>query len=192
MWVAPWGFVIGFLEAAPPQDVESGARKKSHATSEADTAWALTTKKARARLGISQSYNPWTDRRPAPALRNVPDSMRVRELVNIAWASRPRPERHLPFFVDVSQDVSRKPWSSHPPCLTRSSVIYSFEADDVVSARGKLALQGFLVRELRGLELLLDSDKSDMAGEAMCLPNLATVLVALWLSPAASWWARSP
>ena len=76
------------------------------------------------------------------------------------------------------------------PCLTTSSVFYSYEDDRVLSKEAHLILQGFPVDDLV-LTGLTPSNVGDLAGEAMSLPCLATILIAVVLNPAASWWNKA-
>lgn len=144
-----------------------------------------------ARSGSAQSSSAQSGcvLRALPRLAGVGQSSRVHELLDVAWGSRPHGQRTYPFFADYSQQVDRKPWGVTPPCLTTSTALYSYEADAVVTGTGLLVLQGMSVSDVPVLANLTDSDKTDLAGEAMFIPNLATILLAVFLNPESPWWS---
>ncbi len=161
--------------------------------------WQAHSKQARAKLGISTSYMPWSRRSPQPKLDGVPCTPRVLQAINIAWAwATAAQDRHdmgrdmaFPFYIDCSQCVSRKVWSHRIPTLTTTSCIYDYENDSVITGAQKCGLQGMPIIDLApklqeaGLS---DIEMSDLAGEAMFLPTLGTILAAVFLSRTATWW----
>ena len=172
--------------------------------------WVDLSIKMRAIFSMSPKHCPWTGFaqsssasgsaqsnsaqtgcacRALPRLAGVGDSRRVRELLDIAWGSRPHGQRTYPFYADYSQQVDRKPWGVAPPCLTTSTALYSYKADAVVTGTGLLALQGMAVSDVPALTSLSDKDKTDLAGEAMFVPNVATILLAVFLNPESPWWS---
>ena len=154
-----------------------------------EMAWESIHKKLRAQLRLSPKYRPWTEQ-GEKKLAFVPQSPRMREAIDLAWPSRLVGSRPLPFFIDLSQCASRRRWGQMLPCLTTSSVFYSYEDDRVLSKEAHLILQGFPVDDLV-LTGLTPSNVGDLAGEAMSLPCLATILIAVVLNPAASWWNKA-
>ena len=91
--------------------------------------WKENSLNTRAQLEMSRDWYPWTNKSPAPLLRLVPPQPRVLELINIAWGARlssndPRQpltaqELCKDYFVDISQDVARKPWGTGMSTMTR-------------------------------------------------------------------------
>ena len=132
---------------------------------------------------------PWSNRRPQPLFRNISHTPRVAHLVNIAWASRPRDSRTLPFFVDSSQCVTRRVWGSRCPVITTSSRIDEYGTDEGISGAQKCGLQGVPVVELGLCDHLSDSQLADLAGEGMFIPNVACIMVACFLNKHATWWS---
>lgn len=147
--------------------------------------WTYKTAQARARYGMSPQYMPWTKHSdPRPALRGLQCTARVEELLNIAWMAG---GRALPLYLDASQCVSRKPWSKTVPCLTTSSTIYDYSLDCTWTANCKLAVQGVPIGDL-DVSDLTPQQKSDLAGEAMFLPDVGSIVVAFFLSSSGPWW----
>ncbi|MCP4242421.1 MAG: hypothetical protein GY772_17840, partial [bacterium] len=85
----------------------------------------------------------------APALRGVPSTKRVRELLNIAflqaceeekvcaaeaaWTPATRQKVARSLFADVSQAVGRSPWAKGTlKTVTTATELYSFERDSMV------------------------------------------------------------
>jgi hypothetical protein len=95
--------------------------------------------------------------------------------------------RGFPLFCDVSQDVGRTPWGCVVPCLTTGSQIYDFSQDYCLPAAGNLALQGLPVSELTFGDLS-QRDLTNMAGEAMFLGNIGSLLACMFLVESAPWW----
>jgi len=148
--------------------------------------WRTISKEVRSKLGISPHFRPWTQ--AGKELRFVPRSSRMRDVLDVAWASS---ERRTPLHCDLSQCVSRKRWSHDiAPCLTGSTVMYDFAADEVWSAVCNLAVQGHPVKDL-SLSNLSAAQVRDLAGEGIFLPNLAVVLCGLFLNSKAPWWGTA-
>lgn len=87
---------------------------------------------------------------------------------------------------DTSQCVSRRPWGASVTCLTTCTELYSFRREGFVSGSGLLALQGIPTEVPTGE---LDSaEKANLAAEAMFAPNIASLLLGVFLNRAAPWW----
>ena len=150
-----------------------------------EQAWVGLSKQVRSKMGISPTYSPWTS--TGKLLTGVPKSKRMLDAMNIAWASRPVPERTLPVYMDLPQCVRRKTWGPAVPCLTRSTILYDFASDQVVPTAGLLALLGFPVSDL-DLSGLSESDLADLTGEGFFLPCVGAILASIFLNPAGPWW----
>jgi len=146
--------------------------------------WVTVSKQMRASLHMSPTYRPWTSRK---ALRGVPTSPRMRESIDISWIAA---GQKLPLYLDISQCVSRKSWSSRLACMKRSSLYYDYSRDEVIPLQTMLLFQGVPLQDLRlGFSMGVDGTCcSDLAGEAMFLPSIGTILLACFLNEAASWW----
>ena len=97
--------------------------------------------------------------------------------------------RPIVFFVDASQCVSSRPWSTMVPCITTTTVLYSFSADAVVNSHGQLAVMGHPVAEVPPAGLK-EGEISDLVGESMFLPNIGSLMLAIWLNPFSPWWCQ--
>jgi hypothetical protein len=159
------------------------------------SAWVASSKLQRTRIGksgISPSYRPWTNNPGEPKkLWEVPRSSRHMDLVDVAWASRDVTARDMPFFTDISQDVAWRPWGPRPPCLTTSSIVFDFQADQIWSPCAKLAAHGWPVADVLIPSSFQGRDLDDLVGESMYLPNVAAVLLAIYLNPLSPWWGFS-
>ncbi len=88
-------------------------------------------------------------------------------------------------YIDLSQGIQRKCWSRGViRTITTRSIIYSYDADAVISAVGMAKLQGF-PPGIRPTES--GTDFRSLVGEAVFLPNLATVIWAAYTEPTAPW-----
>jgi len=144
----------------------------------------------RSRFNMASTYNPWTQPsgKAPPKLTGTSKNPRVLDVLNISWGSRKPALRGFPWWTDWSQMVDRKPWGTTVPCLTKSSRLYSFGDDESIGATSMLALQGWPMKEVV-TSSLKESELAEIAGEGMFLPNVATILMALYLSPTSPWWS---
>lgn len=151
--------------------------------------WTLHSKAARAKFRMTPKYCPWTAETGARrVLEGVPGTPRIFELLTISWGSRKR--RQVPWFTDLSQCVSRQAWSEKGLCLTTSSMVYCHTQDRVLKPIDKLATLGMPVADVQIPEELSSSQLHEMCGEAMCLPSVGSILLALFLCSAAPWWSQ--
>ena len=141
---------------------------------------------------MSPHYRPWTCQ--GKKLYNVPKTERVQEAIDIAWGSHSQrcvaDDKRFPFYQDVSQCVSRHTWGSSVPCITRSSLVYDFKRDQILSSKALLAMQGLPVPDMKldSLPDVSEADLRDLAGECMFLPSLGSILLAVFLNRDAVWW----
>ena len=132
---------------------------------------------------------PWTEvPLSPPLLRGLPQTSRVAEVVELGflWASKksglsPVSARDRPFiatnlFVDVSQNPSRNPWCYGLHRLTRTSQIYSYEYDRVISAFDAFRIYGWRSPCLEGLTT---GEAWDLLGDSMALQTLAVPISGL-------------
>ena len=150
--------------------------------------WQAKSRKMRAEFKMSVNYAPWTGRKDnPPQLRGLPRSKRVVEAVNIAWGARPKSARTFPWWLDVSQCISRCPYGERIPCLTTSTMLYNFQEDCLVSASDNQRLQGWPVDRVP-FDCLSEAERSDIAGESMFAADVGTVLLAVFLCSSGPWW----
>ena len=150
--------------------------------------WVDKHKIVRARLGLSANYRPWTQ----PAVGEPPKLLGVRsatarEVLDLAWASRPKEGRTFPFFVDISQCATRATWGPTLGCQTRSTRIYDFEQDRVLNVMDMLLLQG-LPSTSMAMCNSRETEAHLFAGEGMFIPCLASIVLGIYLCPSAPWW----
>ncbi len=107
------------------------------------------------------------------------------DLVDVSWKMRPAGQK--PWYCDVSQGYKGEPWSAIVPCITQGSTIYSYDADTVIDAEGKLLIFGHPTED--ALPKVKRSDLEDMVGESMFLPDIGTVMMAVFLNKMSPWWA---
>lgn len=87
--------------------------------------------------------------------------------------------------MDLSQAVQRRPWfAGRIRAVTKSSLVYSFDEDAVISPRGYALVQG-LPASIP--ESIRPDHLKGLAGEAMFLGNLAAVVWAVYVDRDAPW-----
>lgn len=151
--------------------------------------WGVKSLRVRSKIDLLPTARPWTSRTPSPKLLGLPSSARMMDVVDVAWGGRPSGQSiEAPWYVDASQDISRFHFQHGDsiPCLTTSSLIYSFRSDAVIPPRGKLLLLGFPAEE--AFETLDDRSLNDMTGEAMFLGDVGAVVMGIYLNRFAPWW----
>lgn len=153
-------------------------------------AWKTKSLQTRSNLGMTPDAMPWDMRRPKPTYGGLPDSERMRDLLNVAWGSRRPKERSARFYADCSQCVSWKVWGTMVPCVTTSSCIYSYEQDRRLTAHDLFMLFG-LPADALTLSDFREEQLRALIGEAMFAPNIGTLLLATFLQADAPWWNTS-
>lgn len=148
--------------------------------------WAHHCKSMRSKLGVSKMYKPWTDSMPPHQVVGAPSTCRIHELVNLSWAARKPRERTLPWFTDLSQCVSRKPWWPECPCINTSSMIFDHEQERVWGVEEKMAALGWPISRMAFPASMTTAQQHDLVGESMCAP---CIVLATFLNEA-PWWGR--
>jgi hypothetical protein len=154
--------------------------------------WRVASLQTRIKLDISPGYKPLAmDKFSFQDIK--PCQERIRDVLEIACASIPSHLRKQTmkdgFFVDVSQCVSRKKWGSGVKTLCTGTMLYDLGNARVCTSNQHLALQG-LPSEL-SFAGISESKKRELAGEAMFLPSMATVLLAVVLNRESPWWEQT-
>lgn len=167
------------------EDTENLDRKGSKERQQ----WRIDSLFIRDKLNLAHSYKPYTTRSPRPRMLGVPDSERMRDLLDVAEADRLR--RGLSsdgFYCDLSQSVRRCPWGPLRT-LTVNSAVYDFGREMVLSPLEEMALQGFPAVELASSAGLRDpSVVCSWAGQAMFVPCVAALKLAYFLNSWGPWW----
>ena len=120
---------------------------------------------------------------------------RQRDLVNVAWAVRTKefPEgtpvsvMRQGWWVDVSQDIIREPWTSKMKTFTRETIMYSFEHDFVLSGHDMLLSLG-IPRAQAPQKEFSNGELRSMSGEGYPAPLIGALTMLFWLNPWAPWW----
>ena len=186
---------VCYLFAAQAQVVCDVKEEQAFAKkSEAVRKWPGHSAATRTLYGIPLQWEPWTSR-PDIRLRGISGTnARGRDLVNVAWAWRLKqfPDASLEdltrdFYVDLSQSVHFGPWSEgFVRTLCKSTRIYSFQWDMVLTRRHQLACMGM---PLKCLQILGDHKSAfAFAGNAFACPVIATALIAFCLNAEGAWW----
>ena len=161
--------------------------------------WQSHSAVIRASLQVTKEFAPWTSA-PHVRLHGVPRKCkRIVDLIDVCYIdaltknmAKPEDQRLTTadivrgLFADCSQAVQRKPWGYCVKTIHTNTLLYSFEADCVLSSKMCLRLHGFPHH--------IDSDNSDcqlkaLAGESWSLPCAATAFYAYALTCDAPWWA---
>lgn len=125
--------------------------------------------------------NPWTS---MSKLRGVPPSPRMRDAIDVCYFSMGGDVKGM--LLDLSQSVSRKAWARQSSrALAARTLIYSFDLDGVLDPKTAARLQGLPETFLHAG--LSDDQLRSLAGEAVFLPNLATILWAAFIDEASPW-----
>ncbi len=114
----------------------------------------------------------------------------MRDLIEIAWASRRPKRRVLPFFADLSQCASRQVWGSQVSTLATSARIFDFALQRLLDHNEILVLQGYAPSMVRIPPRVSQSNLAHAIGNGMFLPSLAKYLVSVFLMDTAPWWRQ--
>ena len=164
--------------------------------------WKIEAHNLRKTLEVPVDYLPWTSGNMRK-LVGLPRTARATEMLNLAAIVNLGTERALELsklartqackgssemqsalqdvFVDVSQNPNRAPWtnaSGVSKCLTTSSSWYSFSRDGMVLPLELMAFQGHR-SSLNIPDSMSPSSLKQLAGQGICLPCLATLVLAL-------------
>jgi hypothetical protein len=171
-------------------------KESFYQASETYSEWRKHSGAMRTAAGVSASFAGWSSR-PEVKLVGFPKSERSMDCLDVAWAFQlTRAQRGSTtdsltanFWVNVSQGVDRKPWGT-PGCLLSNGMWYSFRCDCCLDGLDCLRIQGFPLDV--AIASLSSTQAKDLAGEAFCLPCMATCLLSVFYSPYATWWQGTP
>ena len=153
--------------------------------------WKMESLTLRDKLKVSPSFSPWTGRPGFKGL-GVSKTQRVLDLMDVVTATvlsrdlarKPVEVTMEGVILDISQSHARRTLTSRfgvAPCLTTSSLLYSFDHDIVLAPQEHMFLQG------HPKDISLPDDMGQrsvkwlraLAGEGMALPCLGLCIVAL-------------
>lgn len=163
--------------------------------------WQVHSMRVRDDLNVSAGFAPWTSREDVVHCKSFPP--RHKDVLDCAWISHTRAcrqqakaagvpapsadEMKVGFFTDVGQAVQRKPWSSQcMRCLCSNSLVYSHEADGIITPRQHLQLQG--LPKASNFSSISETSIRDLAGEGFFAGCIGSVLWAAILEGVAPWW----
>ena len=167
---------------------QATAKEDEHASRVLSKKWQKESLVERNELMVSPGFSPWTSSAQFRGL-GVTMNPRVKDLLDI-FIIRKMKEIQLPLdklephlkdcFVDVSQSHQRHTATRQGvnKCLTTSSLMYSYGQDRLLMPIEHIYLQGY-PRSFKVPHHASATDLRDFAGEAMCLPCLATVMWSL-------------
>ena len=177
------GFSCLVLQVPPSKRRKGNNQMK---VEERSTAWKGKTETFCRQHGITQSSCQWTAVAEANGADLAHLSDRAKTLLDVAvgWAEKEAGSgdfRVESMLADVSQCLSRKPWSVDGvlPSLTTSSSIFSYERQRLLSVLEFYRIMGFETEKLPDLESMLPSKLQSLIGEAMAMPSIGLVLGAL-------------
>ena len=131
---------------------------------------------------VTDEYCPWKALGKDIPLR----SPRCRDMIELGWAARPVARRGLPWFCNVSQCCTRRPWGATLKTLCTNTRIWSYSQNRMLEGADYYTLQGFPIGEW-SFEDVSVHQLNLMSAEGMFLPNLAVLMLAIFLSPSAPW-----
>eukprot|EP00929_Paragymnodinium_shiwhaense_P090474 TRINITY_DN50669_c0_g2_i2.p1 TRINITY_DN50669_c0_g2~~TRINITY_DN50669_c0_g2_i2.p1 ORF type:complete len:456 (+),score=59.28 TRINITY_DN50669_c0_g2_i2:192-1559(+) len=145
--------------------------------------WKTHSAKQRAKLEVSASFNPWTAR-GGVYLRGIKQQdERARDIIEVAWAHRMQEQGPScspdGFFVDMSQDHTRKPWGSLSAFSTVAR-IYSYAEDREWFPHEHLLVHGWNNPVIP--DGMSANKVRNLAGEGWFLPDAATCILSFWLT----------
>ena len=135
--------------------------------------WRTTHENFKKKLGIEVPANSYVCRH---SIQGLASSERVAELLDIVREVQGADAPHT--IVDVSQCLSRKPYSTSATTVTRTSEFYSFSLHRMVTPVEHMVMLGFDVPSLR-ISHLAQSCIKDLSEDAMACPSIACALLAL-------------
>jgi hypothetical protein len=156
-----------------------------------DEIWRNDSKNMRSKLKIAPNHRPYTGGRNGKdkvALPGVPDSERMRDLLDVAWADRMKSGKGTSnFYCNVSEGVARKPWTDGIKTFTTRACMYDFERARVISTIEVFAIHGYPVGDM-DLDSCSEHELHTLVGQCMSLPCCATIEMAFFLNSFAPWW----
>lgn len=158
---------------APARQENAAKRQKSTALQGAHAIF-------RGQLGFLDGAPRWSDTASFAGMSVKP---RTKDLIDIACfactkgvvdeSERKRIKQRL--MVDISQGISRRPWSMNTCTFTTSAELYSFDLDRLITEKEKFIMLGF-PRSTTCFDGVSVSALRDLCGDAMAIPSVTMVM----------------
>ncbi len=154
--------------------------------------WRAISVRTRTSLGQSSSYKPLTA--SGYEFCSIPKHReRIKDCLEVGVATLDPKTRSSVlasgFYVDTSQCVSRKRWSTFIKTLCQGTTFYDVHQQRYLTGMEHLALMGWPLELLSKFEGLSEHRIRSVAGEGMFAASIAAVLLAVILNPHGRWWA---
>ena len=154
--------------------------------------WKQASVHVRCALQMGGSSSPWTSRQKL--LRGLPDTPRVRDLLDVCWHAAKRAQPHLSdddlaatLYCNTSQSVSRLPCSFELPTQAGSAAVYHYASDAVLTGFSRMRLHGWSPRSL-DYHSFTQSDLKKLSGQAFSVPLATLLTLVTYLNADAPWW----
>ena len=155
------------LEKSKPVANKQGSEKAS---------WQAEHRAFRQKHGLGTEC-PWTSVKPVRGLY----SKRARDCVDICAGLNPAVfQEDTDMVVDVSQTVSRCRWTVGAPTLTTSASLFLYREARLLTGIEHMMLMGFNPQVAK--PKVADSNLKNLAGEAMAVPVISSITLALVLA----------
>jgi hypothetical protein len=170
--------------------------ERKHHGAKGAVPWQRNSSQVRTSLGLPRVSSPWTGRPGARLLGVTPWCLRQVDLIDTAWEMRCKEMRGAAwpvlakdYWVDVSQTILRKPWSSKLRAFRPGGHPYSFEADRCLDGTDAMRLLGWPPGRL---DATPSGDTLRLAVDSGCLPLTTCIMAAITSNPWGSWHAGTP
>jgi hypothetical protein len=155
------------------------------ASRRASRQWVAQHAAVKESLKMTPKTKLWCDQARSAGLDHL--STRCKDLINIAWHAATRDMTDpvdiasvkASLMIDVSQDILRKPWTTHLGTFTTSAQLYSFRLERFLLEQEKFYLLGF--PHSTDFTSLSTNALRDLSGDAMALPSVTMVTYSLLL-----------
>ena len=146
-----------------------------------DGEWKSKSWETRARLNMLPTFAPWTD--GGFRTDGVPPSYRMIDCINVSWGSRKKSKRNGPWYLDLSQCISRCQGRPTLNCLTTGSLVFDFECQQLLTPSELLATHGTYFKGMDTNASAENARKGVMkVGGGMFCSDLAVILMAVFLN----------
>ena len=158
--------------------------------------WQVHSARVRSALNLRGKSSPWTARGDVTLHGLGRPSARVLDVLDVAWSCR---RNSMPgtatsedlkrgFWANVSQAVQRRPWGP-PPVACKSTIMYSFAEDRLLSGHGQLRAMG-CPNGCAPREAFSEGQMRCLSGEQFSVPIICMLSFAFYCNPYADWWRQ--
>ena len=188
-----WRLLLRFCRA--PQERSTTTEERLVVENKDFKKWKGHTARVRSKLGLPAGSRPWSSLESTQVLGCKP-SERQLQILDVAFSAHRNTlkgtatsqETKLNLWADLSQSIHRKPWSLGPSTPAQNSLLYSFEADTVVSGHAVMRGMGIPVGTAPSAEYS-DAELKSIVGEMYSCPIVTMLSFAFYCWPEAEWWA---